>query len=306
MYNETLKKRYLETRNEGNPITHILTHPFEKSAATEEKLGKDLCNFNEEEIMNLYKHYNSRSWDTLRVLNSIYAMYTQYTIEKGFSNDCINHYNNISTEELLVQCVNKNNFRKGIITRDQLRKIASEMINPYEAFMVYALFEGIRGKECSDLYSLTMDNFNGDYVNLPSGKRFKVTKELLKYAKEASEETLYYVHSENGYGGTKPFKHGDNKIFKDKWNSYTDSKAMKHRRIAVMLKTIVKIYELDGVTSGTLLESGRIDMVKHFMEEDHNDDLMSTIKKHRDEIGYRYGEIRSFTMYVKKYGEFYK
>ena len=54
-----------------------------------------------------------------------------------------------------------------------------------------------------------------------------------------------------------------------------------------------------------LKNSGRIDMIKHFMKKDGSTDIRETYEKHKDEIENRYGKLQRIKRWVAEYKEFF-
>lgn len=306
MYNENFKTKYIKSGEYSEDVMKIRIIPlFDKIEKEEESNGKDVYDFSLEEIINLYKSFNSHSGGSLMTYNSILKAYTNYGIKMGVVKDNTNHFLEVTRSAIFDQCVNKLNLKKGIISREKLKEITSEMVNPHEVFVMYALFEGICGKEYSDLAPLTMENFKGNMVYLPSGRKFEVSDELLRAAEESAESTKYYGFTKDGNLKEIKFMFGDNKIIKDRYNCYSGTIKAGHMRVFNLLRRIVKNYDLEGITVTTLLESGRIDMIKWFMRKDESEDVRQTLLNHRDDIYYRYGNLYNVELYLTKYKDFF-
>lgn len=305
MYNETFKKRYLDENEYRNSnIRNYMETQFGKVEHFEESLGKDAYDFTTKEIITYYKLRCSTSLETLMVLNNQFAAYTQFALANNLVADAQNHYEEIDNEAL-YECINRELFEKNIYTREQINRVADQTANACEAYILYAFFEGICGEQFSDIANLTKENFVGNRVHLPSGKVLTVSDELLEKMRIAADEYMCTTYCADGSLGIDKYKADDPKIIKEKRNVYTTGAHADRIRVYNRLAKISDVYGLPGITSKSLMESGRIDMIKKLMKEDGTDDLRTIIKNHREEIEYRYGRFTSIPRYILKYGEYY-
>jgi hypothetical protein len=300
MYNEELKKKYIEMESFRNTnLTYFMTKNFERSAEYEEYLGKDICCFTVKEILEYYKRLYSSSIETLLITNSQFGLYTRFARKQGAVADGQNHFDEIDNE-LLATCVDKTLFEKRVYTREQLADITKVMINPCEVFIVYALFEGITGKMLTDTANVTKDSFVGNVVHLSKGRELTVSDELLKAMEESAEEKVYYSICS---GKEIKLKEGDDKIVKEMNNTVTKNELMDYRRVQNRLLMASKGYGLPQLSARMLTASGEIDMIRKFMKQD-SCDADTAIRSHRKEIEYRYGRISSIPRFILKYKEF--
>ena len=306
LYNEEFKKKYLEEEKSRNvALSMYMQHRFRQSASYEESLGKDIYDFTIREITDYYKMLCSTSLETLMVLNSQFSIYTRYAISNNITATKENHFDEIDNE-ILNTCINKNLLKARIYTRDQLYDLTKNMPNPSEKYIVYALFEGITGKKLlSDLVNLTRENFKGNKVYLPSGKVLSVSNELISLMNESVDEYTYYGYTQDGGYREFKFKEGDDKVIKEMYNAVKSSPTTDYRRVQNRLVVVSKANGLPNLTARTLLVSGEIDMIKHYMKNEHLT-AEQAIRKYKTEIEYRYGAISAVKRFVLKYEDFLK
>lgn len=306
IYNREFKEEYLKNESDRNlHLEAFLGNIFRISKNYEEMLGKDLYNFTAKEIIEFYKLMNSTSIETLMTLNSQLYIYTQYALVSGLVTDGLNHYQEIDNE-ILNSCVNRILFNNKIFTREQLDMVTQNMINPCEKYICFALFEGISGDNwLSDLANLTVENYKGNKVYLPSGKILTVSDKLINLMYESASEQRYWAYSKDGTTKEKKFKEGDNKIIKEMYNSINRTPVRDYRRVQARIAMISKIYGLPGLNSKALLNSGRIDMINDLILKEKIG-AREVILKHQKDIEYRYGTITSTTRFILKYKDFLK
>lgn len=303
MYNEQFKETYISNKEYINMnLRNYLTCQFNKSAETEERLGKDLYDFTVNEIIDYYKSLFSGALETLLVLNSQFAQYTRYALARNLVKDSQNHYEELDNE-ILYTCVNIDLMKEKIMTRKEILNKASLMPNAFEKFLLLAPFEGISGNNFIEISNLSMENFNGNEVHLCTGRVLTVSNELVRFAEEAAAEYQYMAYGKDGSTIERKFRQSDFRIIKDMFNVYVSDE--ERDRIKVYHR-YVKIREMHGICGASikaLNESGRLAMIKRFMKEDHTD-AKTTILNHREIIEYTFGTIASMTRYLVKYSSY--
>lgn len=307
MYNEEFKKRYLEENDyRSQKLVGYMGTQFSKVEYYEQMLNKDLYDFTAKEILEYYKMRCSTSVETLMVLNNQFLLYTQYAIENLVVADGQNHYEEFNNE-ILNQCVNTAMLDKTIFTREQVLNFANNALNPCEAYVALAVFEGISGdSSMSDLVNLTKENYKNNNVYLPSGKVLSVSDELLKQMYDSADLYFYTTYRKNGDICELPFKEDDDRIIKAMHNSYSENPNSAYRRVATRLKTLALSNNCPEMTTRTLIKSGRIDMIKRIMKRESLT-AEQVLREFSKEIEYRYGTnitaVQRFLLKYKKYLE---
>ena len=307
MYNGDFKEAYIKERATRNiNIDTYLRNWFGRTQEREEEYKKDLYDWTTRQILSFYKELYSPSLETIRVLNVQLQRYADFALNNNMVKDCQNHFSEIDNN-VLRTCVNWGLADKKIFTREQILHIGkSGMNNPCEPYILLAIFEGICGKHFTDIANLTADNFVNGEVFLPSGKHFPVSRELLEAMDKSVNEYTYYAYTRNGDVLEKKYKLGDPKVIKEMFNTYSSGEYADQKRVYNRIVRMAEANNLPGLTSKALLESGRIDLISFFMKEDGSDDIKETIKAHRDQIEYKYGEITSIARYMEKFSQYFR
>ena len=200
-YNDEQKNRFISTLNLAEFPPYYWNRLFRSFKPYEEKYGKDLYDFRKDEIIESYKDMQYSSFETLIVANVNFKRYVDWAIENLLNEDGENHFDDFTTEELF-KCVNKLQLTVSIITREQLDKGVSSLDNPQDAFLVYGIFEGIRGKEFMDLVTVKMSDIDMDNktIWLPdSEKTIPISDSLIQWAMRANSQDVYYRSDGKNY-----------------------------------------------------------------------------------------------------------
>ena len=304
MYNEIIKNRYIqEKESTTNMPNGYLVRMFNKTDSFENKLDKDISNFTVYEIEDFYKTLNIRSVEYLTVLHSHLSLYTQWCLQQNFVLDCQNHFAELPSSSLL-NYINTLALKKSIITRKMLYELIDGLINPSDAFIMLALFEGIEGENYCELFNLKMSDFNGNKVKLCTGRELKVSSKLVALAEESDKENIYYsLVKERRF----PFLN-EYLIIKNYPNCRQDDPYNKGKRIYHRVKRNFKEIGVDKyMKPKSLVDSGKIDYINTRSKE-----LGITAKEfiytpeYAEEVRYRFGYDlqRLRVSFINKYGDY--
>lgn len=196
MFNEELKRRYIEDKRENTTVPEFyLEYQFNNVQGMEEELGKDAYDFTVYEIMEYYKLLNISTLESLAVLNSHFSLYTQWCLSQNIVKDNQNHYLELNLEQL-QKCLNKVLFDKKIVDRKQVVAWCEQLPNPKDQVVMLGLFEGLKGKDFADFVNLRPCDVHGNTLTLFDGREIEVSKRLIRYIDHAISEDTYYSASE--------------------------------------------------------------------------------------------------------------
>ena len=283
-----------------------LTPHFERAAAYESELHKDISNFTVDEIITFYKMYFSPSVYTLATLNSQLQFYAQYALAHGMVTDHQNHFAEINYE-LLLTCVNKGLVEQRVITRDELLKKLYEITDNWdERFICLGLFEGICGDEYEELAGISEKDFvDGDIVHLCTGRDLKISHELVHMGIESCNCYDHTVYKRDGTLASRKLDPGDDKAIKKMYNAQLDTKRSRYRRIFNCLVRLSERSQMKSLNSKALRDSGRIHIIQNLMREHNMENPIECVFAYRNVIEDRFGKMYSIPRWVAKYREYF-
>ena len=300
-FNRDFKLKYLvenETRNMALKSNVDLL--FRRIQEKEEEYGKDLYDWSVEEIIGYYKWLATPSLESLMVMNNQYKLYTAYALRNGMVKDNQNHFDEIDITTLNT-CVNIGLAQKKIITRAELLDIleSSDVENVSDKVIALAIFEGILGKELTELTSLEPTDINpkNNMVKLVSGRKLTISDKLKFWCFESAEEYDYYNSLQKV--ANKKYISSDTRVIKRLSNSTVDSIHQRHKTINRRLDHLIDVTGCNAFGVGSLRESGRLEMIRELREK-KNLSLDEALKD--KDMLYRYGIISSRKRYCLKFG----
>ncbi len=152
LYNMNDKKKFLEDMIESGSITKETSKNYERilglTANMEKALKKDLNKFSFEELETIMYSFKANNRNTVETYSRIISSYLNWSVEKGLTK-----YNALSV-------LKPNDFVKYLtneevyFTEKKLRRWENRMENYQDAVIVSLIFNGVGGKQMSELRNL--------------------------------------------------------------------------------------------------------------------------------------------------------
>lgn len=317
LYNEELKMAFIEgnyNENTHNNVKRLLSNAYEMEVA----LGKDLSNFNFEEVEEFLKGLNKKTVQSLSSTLSYLRKYTDYAIERGYVPTRINYFNLFRGTEMLREYVNivaenvvdedsKNGSDFGkYVTREELHNIINFCINPQDGALFGLLFEGVMGVDHDELRNLKKKDCNIDTGELLLTRDDGTTRtiaiedsEILMVLEDAIDQQTYEKNNgNNDHLRTPRFELADTPyVFRVSGRG--DHDRIKTTNINNRLKKMAQDYDNPNpfLNPQNIWISGQIDYAKRLKRELELDELSRT---HYEKINERYGYDKQYWYTTKQ------
>lgn len=244
IYNKELKERFLENYNEDTAQTYRNT--LYKISESEEFYNKDCFNFNYEQLDNAFKSLQPKTLASARTVVSRVSEYIAWANQNGYVKTKID-ISELFNKDKIKEYVWKHAQLRRLISREEVLAYCDDIYNPIDKILLVGLFEGINGKEWSELINLKCSdiNFNTGEFKLTdldgSIRQITITDErVLKIFKEATDQTEYYIN--NGEPST-----AYRTVF-----PLTDSPYVLRKMIRKNIDESLEAYEDDKISNATL------------------------------------------------------
>ncbi|WP_080845643.1 site-specific integrase [Cytobacillus gottheilii] len=257
-YNQTVKERYLNSI-ENEDSRNTVKYTFQYSKNTEIIHEKDLYNFSMNEITEVMKNAPSTE-NTLKLTLSNMRAYLSWCIKNGYRSDNINPLTTVpnSWAEEFVDRVKKTHF-----SFDEIQTIIDNLRNEREKAIVQCWFEGVGGKQFSELINLTyndidwtnntlrLTNENGEI------REIKVSELCLQRIQEAHDQTVYKML--NRVGNERPIDliHSDH-VFRPTATKRSTGDSLGVSAIYAVILQIKEDQSLDIFSYNSIRQSGQI------------------------------------------------
>lgn len=288
IYNEEIKNRFLDKYKEGGNKTYLYyRRVFEKSYDYEVMKGYDLFDFNILEIEQILKDLNPLTAQASETNGRVITAYIDWSIKPQSRSGKRTEDNPLSDKhsKYFAGLIDKN--RKIYFTDKEIYAICEECENAQDAVIIRLLFEGVNGRELSEISNLEKYDINWDTRELTvyetlgyDAEGFPVRAEprivqvselCLQYLKEAINQYDYVKR--NGYmeenGNITPYTNLVKNDFVIRasitktrsYDNYSETSfdmpvdvQVMHRRI----KTVARTTERDYLVAKNIFRSGVI------------------------------------------------
>lgn len=202
IYDEVKKAHFLN-QFENLSTREVYMRIFKQSSKLENEIGKDLFNFNQDELERFIKEYiKPKTKQSARTYINVISSYIQWGID--------NKYSKLSTNPLRRNQDYFYNFVEDqnnlYMSKEEVEAITFGLVNAQDKFIIQALFDGIQGTQVSELTTLTVDQIedalNNDnnlfLVDKKGNKRIvNVDETTLNLALLANSESRYFKKNGN-------------------------------------------------------------------------------------------------------------
>ena len=253
MYNSEMKEGFIKDYMRSRVIARTSLYSlFRKTEPFEEENKKDCSQFEDEEILKMYKDFMAKSIYVLLNYNSILKAYCAwkryYKKEKTTES-----YDNI-TIELLKPCIPPNSMK--FLSREDITEIEDQLYNWTDKAILECLWEGISGPSMNDLVNInkSMVNLEEKTIYFSDGRIVQLTDRLYDFLIKAFEETEYMC-----YGETLRVKKliGAGRLYKERDNAHaTDSDDRNFRWVYRKIQNFREHVGISGLTMKNIHISG--------------------------------------------------
>ena len=318
MYNTQNKEDFIaqELVNTKDSNVAMLNKFFNSFANNEKELGKDLCDFTTDEIINVYKGKSLSSYATIYTYNRVLIRYTDWCIAAGRAQGKTNHYVEIADKEILMSFLNTTRKEARIITRaellEDLTSEESEIIlpNPVNRFLPLAFFEGVGVKNRCVLDELTMDDIKGNTLTYPDGSRIEISNELKELAQESANTYHIYKYAEGDPPSfleelsDRRYSDDDPRIVKQRPNTMGFTEARYIKRLDMEVDKVAGVLGKVAYSFNNLRVSGKIHLIREMYAESKCTNYSAFLDRHGGELEAKFGKVsRSF---INNYAEYFK
>ena len=196
MYNSEMKEGFIKDYLRSRVIARTSLYSLlKKTKPFEEGNHKDCSQFNEEEILVMYRKFKAKSVYVLLNYNTILKAYCAW-IRYYRKEKTTDSYDNI-TIELLKPCIPPDSIK--FLSREEVTEIEEQLYNWTDKAILECLWEGISGPSMNDLVriSKSMVDSKEKAIYFSDGRAIQLTDRLYNLLTKAFDETEYMCYGES-------------------------------------------------------------------------------------------------------------
>jgi len=205
-YNEEQKQQFLSSVSDPASAA-AYGRILSRAKVFEEKHGSDLYDFNLKQIEELFQYLDPTSYASAKGAFWIVQNYIRWAQENKLTNQSSNPLDEVAGVEYVQNLVN--HAKKRFFTDTELLDSIKDLINDQDAVIPMLIFEGVLGKQCSELRNLKMSDVNIEQRVLQltdldeSTREITVSERLIKLIQGAYKQREYYKKNGNVDSGMK-------------------------------------------------------------------------------------------------------
>ncbi|WP_226657618.1 HNH endonuclease [Pseudalkalibacillus hwajinpoensis] len=220
---------------------------------------KYIYEFNLNEIEELIKSYDIKTFNSVRVYAQTIKSYIKYCVELKLIK--VNPLDDVFNINWLSTFLDKKVF----ITDQELKEVINKCKNPQDAVLLQLTFEGVLGKGCSELLNLkTSDIINGTTLKLNDHgniRYIEVSKACIDLIYEADKQTVYYKKN-----GKTEAKSKTSNLFSNGFVIKTIKSEKKNRDNYLISRRITSLASVLNLPQGSpkfFNDSGKVSLAKN-------------------------------------------
>lgn len=298
VFNLETKENFLENYNiEGTRKNYLRV--FTKTAPLEQKMGKDLYEFNEKELSKALKAFDSRNRATLESYARYISSYLNWAISEGLAE--VNLLEKLKPNDFLRFVVHQEQY----ITEEFLTKIENQMENYQDSVISRLIFEGVGGKGFTELLNLKEEDVDFEnctltlYEETNDGikiRELKVSLHAIELIRGALNQKRYVKRNGNSVGRGAFLELKDNGyVIKTAMTNAETNEATGIDTIYRRLRVIEEDLGLDSFKAKLIQRSGIINMASKISKKGVrvDSDILKEVAKR-----YKVNTIHSMRSYV--------
>lgn len=251
---------YLNYKEEST--VQLVERIFNSTETLENQLNKDVSEFNQLEVFELLKSYDSKSPRRLmiacKILSDYYIWVSQ--VEK-LSEGLINPFDKSITDNMVEQIIPKENLNQKYFNKEHLiNELRDKVPDVTNRFIAYALFYGIKVDE---LIKIKIDDLDDEHhkLKLNTGREILVDDLFKHWMIEADDQVQYFANGIEVEDRRKLYTYSESDYVIKKCGSKKDGE-VQPRLITVRLMTIREQMENEFISLSTLYKNGLVNYIK--------------------------------------------
>lgn len=318
MYNEEQKKRYLAQCKYEDDTKTLITSIFNRLEKNENFYEKDVCQFIRPEVVDLLKSFNSKS--PLRLQGDcIYLKdYYDWCIIEGLADNVVNPFDQSEIMDIIDELIPKEMLNQKFFTKeDLLADIFSNVPDPCNQFLPYAIFSGVKGDKYVELINLRIEDLDKEAktLKLITGRTIEVDDIFIKLMVAANNSDEYFkdgIPKDNTRKNNEYCKTGY--IFRVCNTSKDGDGIVSYGFISIRLLFITSQCDNKFISASTLYKNGLVNHVKKryaeqnislkdaILAQDHGKKY--TYDSDTDKYIHEFGSIMLARMFRRQVGDY--
>jgi integrase len=262
MYNADQKLRYLNyCRNNRfeEPTVELIQRIFKSTKTEEEQFDKDVSEFNQIEVTDLLKSFNSKSRTRLKTTCMFLRDYSVWCYQEGLVDSIINPFDNRVTETIINTLIVKDDLNKKYFTKEQfIKNINDNIPDVTNRFIAYTIYSGLNLEELVNIKITDLD-FDNNRLKLITGREITIDNLFKHLMIESNDQIQYFYNGIEVEDTKKRYTYGESKYVIKKCG-VKNCDAVRPLYINFRMKTIKEQMDNEFISISTIYKNGLINL----------------------------------------------
>jgi hypothetical protein len=272
IYNEDIKMKFLNDKYDSEDTRNVMKYIFYYSFGEELPRNKDLYDFNLDEIIKVITNSRPKSLSVAITRVRYISQYIAWAIspEINLRRDNLNPLLNFD-EGWFKECVRTD--VKQFISKTELDEIIGHLENYQDKVVLQLLFEGIYGRESTELRNLKRTDIKGNIVTVyddykEEPRQVELSDEAIKIIEKADEETIYKLKNGLSDARSNEAEILDTEyVIKNTSRGRSQAERTKQNIILNRIRMVSELFDLPDLTPKSINRSGMIYMGYQLFKE---------------------------------------
>lgn len=264
MYRPEQKQAFLDyyTKFREGSTVQLMERIFNSTELVENQFQKDVSEFNQIEVLELLKNYNSKSPRRLKTACKFLSDYYIWVSQiEQISQGLINPFDKTITDSMIDNLIPKEELNRRFFTKEYLiEELKENLLDVSNQFIAYARFCGLSVEELINLTINDLD-FENNKVKLVTGREIIVDKLFKKLMIETNDQVQYFPDGIEVEDKLKRYTYG-NSIYVIKKCGSIEGDIVRPLYINSRLEKIREQTENDFITLASLYKNGMLSYIK--------------------------------------------
>jgi hypothetical protein len=251
----------------------LLERIFTSTELEEKAFNKDVCDFTDAEVVDLFKSYDSKSRPRLKNTAWYLSKYRQWCYDKGLTKKIDDAFDDRTIDNIIKEVIPDSMLLNSYFTKKYLIETVEVDPDYINRMILLCPYYGIKGDDLEDIVNLKISDLDesAKKVSLFSGLVIEVDDYFIETMKNASNTTEYKQNSVRNHLNHKQQIYVKSGYIITRTSGFTgeayDNKPVVPKFITNRLQKFKKEFDAENISISSLYKNGLINYITEKYKE---------------------------------------
>lgn len=245
----------------------LLERIFTSTELEEKAFNKDVCDFTDAEVVDLFKSYDSKSRPRLKNTSWYLSKYRKWCYYKGLTQKIDDAFDDRTIDNIIKEVIPDDMLLNSYFTKKYLIETIELDPDYIDRMILLCPYYGIKGDDLEDIVNLKIENLDEEAgrISLYSGLVLDVDDYFIETMKKASDTTEYKQNTAKTHVNHKQKIYVKNGYIITRTSGFTgesyDNKPISPKFITNRLQKFKREFEAENISISSLYKNGLINYI---------------------------------------------